>query len=143
MASKPVYGISIMYIYVPHGKCSEIITIVPSGCGGVITASRGIITSPGYDSVAYPNYQLCRWNISEPNGMRMELKFEGFMMADDMDFVEVRLIFCRVMSQTQCDSYYPLYFCSFSHRKQLIGTSQQLFHFHEAAINFNRVVLNL
>ena len=49
--------------------------------------------SPGYDSVKYPNYQVCRWNITEPNGKSMQLKFEDFEMGDDKDFVEVSLFF--------------------------------------------------
>ncbi|KAK2159263.1 hypothetical protein NP493_1730g00007 [Ridgeia piscesae] len=68
-------------------KCSYI-----EGCGGVITASDGIVMSPGYGIVNYPNYQICRWNITEPNGMSMRLKFEDFEMGDK-DFVEVCLSF--------------------------------------------------
>ena len=63
------------------------------GCGGVITAADGIVMSPGYDVVNYPNYQICRWNITEPSGRSMRLKFEDFVMGDDKDFVEVCLSF--------------------------------------------------
>ena len=46
--------------------------------------------SPGYGVVNYPNYQICRWNITEPSGRRMGLKFEDFVMGDK-DFIEVCL----------------------------------------------------
>ncbi|KAI0212792.1 Cubilin [Lamellibrachia satsuma] len=69
-------------------KCSYI-----EGCGGVITASSGIVMSPGYHSVKYLNYQVCRWNITEPNGRSMQLQFEDFELGDDKDFVEASLFF--------------------------------------------------
>ncbi|KAI0224389.1 hypothetical protein LSAT2_024605 [Lamellibrachia satsuma] len=65
-------------------KCSYI-----EGCGGVITSSSGIVMSPGYDAVNYPNYQVCRWNITEPNGSSMQLEFEDFELGDNKDFVEL------------------------------------------------------
>ena len=49
--------------------------------------------SPGYGFVNYPNYQVCRWNITEPSGKSMRLMFEDFVMGDNKDFVEVCLLF--------------------------------------------------
>ena len=64
-----------------------------SGCGGVITTVDGIVMSPGYGIANYPNYQICRWNITEPSGRSMRLTFEDFVMGDNKDFVEVCLSF--------------------------------------------------
>jgi len=48
--------------------------------------------SPGYGVVNYPNYQICKWNITEPTGRSMRLRFDDFVMGDDNDFIEVSLL---------------------------------------------------
>ena len=62
------------------------------GCGGIIRTSSGTVMSPGYGVVNYPNYQICKWNITEPTGRRMRLKFDDFVIGDDKDFIEVSFL---------------------------------------------------
>ena len=96
MFSKHIYTIFPSCMFYSE-SVPRLFAVVPSGCGGVITASQGVVISPGYDVVPYPNYQICRWNISEPDGMSLQLKFEGFMMRDGVDSVEVLLFLpCHV-----------------------------------------------
>jgi len=78
-------------MYLLSRYCVCLLLKLISGCGGVITAADGIVMSPGYGVVNYPNYQICRWNITEPSGSSMRLKFEYFVMGDDKDSVEVCL----------------------------------------------------
>ncbi|XP_043273312.1 cubilin-like [Venturia canescens] len=47
------------------------------GCGGIFTAPKGTITSPGFPS-SYGYRQLCDWKIQLPKGERLRLTWTSF-----------------------------------------------------------------
>ena len=55
------------------------------GCGGVLSGSNGIITSPSFPS-KYPNGMLCIWRIPSTHASSsIQLKFEEFDLEDSYD----------------------------------------------------------
>nr|XP_036671656.1 cubilin homolog [Drosophila suzukii] len=62
---------------------------VPASCGGLITASSGVLTSPGFhnlqDSSNVANYSTnveCVWTVEVTNGYGIRLRFEQFNLTE-------------------------------------------------------------
>ncbi|XP_066263228.1 exoskeleton protein RP43-like [Branchiostoma lanceolatum] len=59
-----------------------------SGCGGTLTAPRGIVTSPNYPS-DYGNNENCEWIITAPKGSTVRLTLDSFNLENGYDFLTI------------------------------------------------------
>ena len=57
------------------------------GCDVTMHSDSGVIQSPGYDVVAYPNMVKCTWSIKASKSIR--LKFKNQVALKSGDKVEV------------------------------------------------------
>lgn len=60
-------------------------------CGGELTGSSGIITSPNYP-LAYPRGRVCEWTIVAPSGQQILLNVTDFALEPYCanDYLEIR-----------------------------------------------------
>ena len=70
------------------------IRFVFTECGGDLSSSTGVITSPNYPGL-YPHNRVCTWNIRVAQGRRVTLNIDSFNMEGGnsncgYDYVEVR-----------------------------------------------------
>lgn len=56
-----------------------IVVIILTECGEVLTASKGIIKSPGYPNI-YPSGVNCTWHIVAQQGQLIRLVFDSFYL---------------------------------------------------------------
>ncbi|XP_064623091.1 blastula protease 10-like isoform X2 [Lineus longissimus] len=74
--------------------CTEVKTLT-AGCGGVLTASSGTITSPNYPQ-PYGQSQDCIWFIPGGPGRKVTLTFDKFSLEADSycayDWLEIRIL---------------------------------------------------
>ncbi|XP_069067650.1 cubilin [Pleurodeles waltl] len=63
-------------------------------CGGTLTGQNGIIQSPGYPTVNYPDNSLCEWFLHGPTGHFLSISFEILNLQGSQncanDYVEIR-----------------------------------------------------
>ena len=52
---------------------------ITAGCGGILTAAQGSLSSPGYPS-QYPHGVNCTWYISVAEGLIVRLTFSAFAL---------------------------------------------------------------
>ena len=62
-----------------------------SGCGGLIHAQNGTVSSPNWPQGSYPDNTECLWEINVQQGYYIEAQFnESFELQSDCDdYVEV------------------------------------------------------
>ena len=60
----------------------------PCGFDAMVTEDIQTFSSPGYPS-AYPNFARCEWNLESPNGTRIRIDFQAFVLESSFDYVIV------------------------------------------------------
>ncbi|TNN02445.1 hypothetical protein fugu_009932 [Takifugu bimaculatus] len=87
-------GFLARYLAIPKSKAMK--------CGGVLTADKGVITSPLHPSF-YPPAVDCKWTIKVPAGKKVRVKFSMFRMKEPgVDIRDCHKDYVEIMETKYC-----------------------------------------